>query len=498
MTDRDIAVGERLSGALQENILTLLCFDSTTAPIIANVIEPGLFDSDIYKEISKKAIEYLRQFGEAPKEHLPDLFETILTDSKNQRKADLYQQTLVNLYDFRDSVNSKFVLTQLNRFIREQRWKETLVEAVQLARDGQLDELEKKVQGTLVSQIDVFQPGIAWGKDLNRTLGFFDQLDNAFPTGIAPLDRMGIGPAPGQLLVILAPPNRGKSFFLIHLGKHSAMQRLKVLHISLEMSEEITSQRYVQAFFALTKRQPEAKYMTFVEDEMGRFMDLSLVQIERPTLVDANAEVLVSEKIKKIQSRIQLYIKRFPTGALNIGGLEAYLDSLHRLYHFTPDLVLLDYADLMQLNSAQLRTDTGFVYKELRRVAVERNIAMVTASQSNRLGEDSRVLTLKHLAEDYSKAATADDILAYCQTRAEVQLGLARLFIAKARNEEKEKQILISQCYRMGQFAMNAVEMTGDRYWDRVHTLTGGQQGEEGEEEPQQRQPRRRLPVKST
>jgi len=172
-----------------------------------------------------------------------------------------------------------------------------------------------------------------------------------------------------------------------------------------------------------------------------------------------------------MENRLKIWIKRFPTGALTIQGLETYLDAMDNYHHFQPDVIIVDYADLMSISSMNLRIETGNLYKELRRIAVERNVAVATASQSNRLGEDAKVISLKHLAEDYSKAAIADNILAYCQTSQEQKLGLARLFIAKARDEEREQTILISQCYRIGQFCMNAIPMQ-NRYWDNLEIMS--------------------------
>lgn len=271
------------------------------------------------------------------------------------------------------------------------------------------------------------------------------------------------------------------TFAMIHFGKTAARMRLKVLHISLEMSEEKMSQRYNQSLFSYTKRKTDIRYATFKKDELGRLNGLSFEELSRPSLEDSNAKQNLVKKLDKFKNRLKIYIKRFPTNSLTILGLENYLDNMERQYNFVPDLLLVDYADLMKLDNLNVRIDTGILYKELRRIAIERNIAVVTASQSNRLGEDSKVITLKHMAEDYSKAATADNIIAYCQTQAEARLGLARLFVAKARDEERELSILISQCYRMGQFHVQDIMMQ-DNYWNSLDSLTGGNSNSDEDE----------------
>jgi len=154
--------------------------------------------------------------------------------------------------------------------------------------------------------------------------------------------------------------------------------------------------------------------------------------------------------------------------SLTIDGLEAYLSMLEE-EGFIPDVLVVDFADLMKINAENIRADTGQIYKDLRRVAVERNWAVVTASQSNRTGEDARILTMKHFAEDYSKAGTADNIVTYNQTKDEKELGLARLFGLKARDERSGQIILITQSYSSGQFALDAIRLgSSKKYWDIV------------------------------
>lgn len=457
---------ENISGSLQENILTLLCFDEKNAPLIVNTVEVGMFESDFFKEVAKAAIDYYRQYKEPPKEHIADILESKMNDSKNPKTGEIYKRIITNLFHTKDSVNSIYVINQLTAFIRKQTLKSAIMEAVSQVKEGNIDSAETALNKALKTQIKVFDRGISF-TDTKKSLQFFHQNIQAYPTGIKHLDDENIGPAPGELFVILAPPNKGKTFCMVQIGKACAMARLKVLHISLEMSEPLMAQRYMQTFFSLSKRKAEITVNRFVHDERGRLTTFTTEELKRPTLQDSNMESQLTTKLNKLKNRIQLEIKRFPTGALTVDGLEAFLDGNERLYGFTPDVLLLDYADLMKLDYKNLRTSTGEIYKELRRIAVERNIALVTASQANRLGEDSRVITLKHLAEDYSKAATADNIIAYCQTPAEANLNLARLFMAKARNEERNQTILISQAYRIGQFCMDST-LINDRYWTLI------------------------------
>lgn len=479
---------EQISGSLSQNLLTLLAFDSESLPILASTLEPGMFESDFYKHICQLSLEFYREFKTAPGDHLPDLLEPKL--NQETRESEAYLKILINLFNNKDEVNRDYVLSQLNRFIRQQALKDGIITAHQYVKDGDLENAEEALNRAVSKQIKVFEPGIMVA-DTSKSLAFLNATTPAYPIGIKQLDDMDLGPARGELLVILAPANRGKTQFCAHIAKVCALNRLKVLVISLEMSEQKYTQRILQSLFAISKRQSEVVYTSFNEDEDGKLMGFRLEMVERPTLKDENIGRIITEKLSKFHNKIKILVKRFPTNALTMKGLEAYLDSLERFSNYVPDILIIDYADLMLIDAANIRVATSNVYKDLRRIAVERNIGVVSPSQANRLAEDARIITLKHLAEDYSKAATADNVIAYCQTSLEYQLGLARLFIAKARDEERDLTILISQAYKMSQFCIRS-HLISDRYWSLLDAHNN-QNDEDNGTQPPAHTPRRSL-----
>lgn len=463
---------DTLMGSAQENLLTLLCFDKSTAPIISMVLPIQLFENEYFRTIAEKAIHFYESFKDTPNEHIADLLEEKINDAKNPRSGEIYRKIILQLFENKDNVNSQYVMSELMKFIRQQRMKIAVVEAAKHIKEQRLDEAEVVMTESLKSNVDIFDRGFSI-TDTSKSLAFLRREIFAHPMGIPEFDKNELGPAPGELFVILAGPNRGKTHFLIHIGKTCVRARLKVLHISLEMSEDLISERYMQSFFSLSKREEMVELTRFRFDELNKLSRFEVEEIGRP-YIRGNPQIasLLTKELKRYEHRFKLQLKRFPTNALTVKGLEAYLDNLERFDNYTPDVMLLDYADLMRLDYQNLRTSTGEIYKELRRIGIERNFGIVTASQSNRLGEDSKVISLKHLAEDYSKAATADNIIAYCQTATEARMNLARIYVAKARNEKKDYSVLISQAYGIGQFCMDST-LVNDRYWTLIDRQSG-------------------------
>ena len=457
-----------MSGALQENVLTLLCFETDAAKTIRMAVTPQMFESRVYQDFASHAIAFLDQYGEAIGDHLPDVVEDVLRGD-DKIKITLYKRTLENLHAARAGINTKYVISKLQEFAHQQVLKSSILKAVDEIQAGRIDRAEIALQEGMRSQIASFDVGTMLS-DPSRALAFLDKVDDGMPLGIKALDSAGVMPSPGTMFLLIAPAKKGKSWFLVHAARYALMQRKKTLIVTLEMSEALYAQRVVQSLFSMTKRQATVRVPRMLrEGEHGAFMGIEFEDLERPTLAEKGVRKALEKKIKATVSGKDLIIKAFPTSSLTMQGFELYLDALERVHKFVPDVVCFDYPDLQKIDVDSLRTELGAIFKEHRGLAVRRNYALVTVTQGNRESAKARVTTDTHVAEDYSKIATADTVITYSQTNEEKRLGLARLFVANARTEEDKFTVLITQQYQMGQFAIDSVRMGGD-YWDRIES----------------------------
>lgn len=455
---------EKLSGALQENLLTLLCFDDSAAKLIRSAVTPQLFESAVFREVAGHAIDFIDQFGEAIKEHLADSLEHILT-GEDQRKASSYKRLVDNLFAAKDSIHPDYVISQLQKFVRQQNLKAAVVRAVEAIEDGRIDAAEVELQKGLNTQVVSFDLGVALG-DANSSLGFLDAVEVPLLTGIEELDRRGVGPMRKEQMVIMAPPGMGKSWALVHLGKWALLQQQTVVHITLEMSEHRVAQRYVQSFFAVSKRHADVRLPTMRKARDGSMEDVFYEQVKRLTLEDPGIRAKLQSRItREFRRRPPLIIKQFPTGMLTTQQLEAYLDGLERFHKIIPDVLIIDYPALMSVDANNLRTSLGENNKRLRGICVERNMAEIIAAQGNRDSAKAKMVDGSHASEDFSMIMTADTVLTYTQTPAEKKMGLARLFTEKARNEEGKFVSLITQAYDIGQFALDSAHLGGGDYF---------------------------------
>ena len=455
---------------LQENVLAMLCHNLEYIQTLVVNISTELFDNEVYRDIADASLLYFKKYKKPIGIHLPDVFSKKINDTKNRRQAEVYKETIIALKDLHDELDPRFVMGELNKFIKMQTTRLALKQAVELYQRGDIDAIDDLLEERRTKTIDAFDPGLMFAKDMNRTLSFLNYEEELFSSGIKELDELGISPARQELFVDVGLPNTGKTMGLIHKGKMNLLMRETVVHVSLEMSEKKCSMRYVQTLLAMAKTRRDMRMIRLDTDRNGIVSNMSISAILEgySTLQDENARGKIEKKLLKLR-RPKLVIKTFPTGMLSIDMLRAYIYNLRAYCNIHPTVLIIDYADLMSLDAKNLRVETGQIYQKLRGIAVENDFAVVTASQANRVGENVVTLTRKHLAEDFSKVAIADNVITYNQTPYEYKLGLARLYVDKARNDRKGDSILISQNYNMSQYCLQSAYLRGD-YFDALET----------------------------
>jgi hypothetical protein len=247
---------------------------------------------------------------------------------------------------------------------------------------------------------------------------------------------------------------------LIQLAKMAIIHRLRVVHISLEMSEDRSAQRYMQTLFAMAKRKEKNIVTKFERDSLGRLTGFDEREMmPKLHMQDPNLRIKLSKRIDQFGPRLlnNIIVKEFPSGHLTMRQLEAYLDGLENTERFVPDLLIVDYPDLMKLDKDNYRLSIDEVYKELRGLGGNRNMAIAVVSQSHRAAARAKHVSSDNVAEAYSKVAHADCIITYNQTMAEKKMGLARLFVSGGRNDEDQITVVVSQNYAMGIFAVDSV-----------------------------------------
>jgi archaellum biogenesis ATPase FlaH len=198
-----------------------------------------------------------------------------------------------------------------------------------------------------------------------------------------------------SLNVILAGTGAGKSLFMCHTAANALSQGNNVLYITLEMAEERIAER----------------------------IDANLFDINIDQLKSLDQEKY-QNRIKQIASKThgKLIIKEYPTAAAHSGHFRALIEELKVKRQFIPDLLIIDYLNICSSARIKLGTSANTymfvkaIAEELRGLAVEYNVPLLTATQTNRTGFDNSDVNITDTSESFGLPATSDLMFALIRT----------------------------------------------------------------------------------
>jgi hypothetical protein len=182
------------------------------------------------------------------------------------------------------------------------------------------------------------------------------------------------------------------------------------------------------------------------EDKIAQRFDSILTMIPNVKLKDKSVYPLLKERLNQVQKKFdqaQLIIKEFPVGQLTVNQVRSLLVQLKLHHDFVPDLLIVDYLELLRPNRA---IDAEYqaqerIAQELRGLAMEHNFLVWTATQTNRMGKKVATITDAELGDSYGKIRPADWAISLNQTEEEYEKGRMRVYVVKARDSKQHYRI---------------------------------------------------------
>ena len=294
--------------------------------------------------------------------------------------------------------------------VRVQEFKKFIFESADQIDSGNPDygKMQDKIK-SIVNIQSISDLGLSYF-DIDERFQKIQSLSvDRVPTGIPIVDTtLKGGLAAKELVAFAAPSGVGKSFLLVIAGAHMLKHNKNVLHYTMEMSEEITSLRYDSALLHAT----ETEILSDIEATKAR----------------------ITGKQKNIKSN--LIIKEFPTKGASVSTLRAHIQKMREQQNFLPDVIIVDYGDILKstrrYNSRY--DEQGAIFQELRGLAQEMEVPILTATQTNRGSVDKEVIGQEDLGDSYDKARIMDALFTIVQRKDEKEDGLFRIYSAKVRN----------------------------------------------------------------
>lgn len=471
-------MGDILTTAIQEGLLALICFDdSPAAKSVRSLIHPKQFDP-YFRDVADAANNYYERYKKPPGDHTMDLVDAIKARKKDS--AEVFDRILDSMnatkrrFDAKTGMNREYLMTRASVFIRTQKIKATIDRTIDLGREAEVGNEAALVEAEALmaavgkgTQLETMSPGLLLN-DPAQALSFHNRDETHYcPLGIPELDRLRLGPARKKYHLTLAETNVGKTWFAVHKGKMGIRSGYSVLHVTCEMPEEEVAQRYVQSLCSVSSDDAEIIVRHFEKDELGRIIGHKSKELHRLSLKNKNAYKKLLKKLEPLRRRPRLWIKEFPSGTLTVRMLNAYLDYMESVNSFIPDLMIVDYPDLFDHDTKNIRNELTKIAVDLRGIAGTRNMMVCGYSQVNE-AKQGKMIRTGRASEARGKEHTADIVLTLNQTEAEYDLGFMRIGSPKVRGNKKNVKVLLSQNLAIGQFAIDSALMLEENYWDMI------------------------------
>ena len=375
MSDRSTL--SQFGHVFQSKIISSLVSDKKFIQTISDILEPDYFDSDSNKWLCKTIRDYFFEYKTTP---TLEVMKVKIDEVENEILQVSVVDNLKESWRNIKSTDLKFVQEQTLEFCRNQVMKHAIMDSVDLIEVGQYDQIKKLVDNAMKAGAD---------RDLGHDyiVGIEERLNQSarvtVKTGWDPIDEvMDGGLGAGELGVVVAPAGIGKSWCL------------------LELNENYVGLRYDTVFSGVTTS------------------DIQFYQED------------VKKKIDQLKGT--LLIKYFPTKSASVQTLTSHLSQIE-IQQQTPDLIIVDYADILKGIGTEKRHVLENIYEDLRGLAGEMDCPIWTASQANRSSLEEDVIDASNVAEAYSKVMIADFVVSVSRKVEDKIANTGRFHVIKNR-----------------------------------------------------------------
>jgi len=314
---------------------------------------------------------------------------------------------LINEIKSKSDVDTDYLIKESEKWCRDRAVYNAIMESIQIIDGKDKEKTEGAIPEILSTALGVsFDQAVGhdYIDNSDDRFDFYNRTENRIPFDLDYFNKITKGGLPNKTLnIALAGTGVGKSLFMCHCAASVLEQGKNVLYVTMEMAEERIAERID-----------------------ANLMDLPIQQLE--TL----PKNVFDNKIQKIATGTigKLIVKEYPTGAAHVGHFRALLNELKLKKNFLPDIIYVDYLNICA--SSRMKGMGGSINsysyikaiaEELRGLAVEFNVPIVSATQTTRSGFSNTDVGLEDTSESFGLPATADLMFALISTEELDELG---------------------------------------------------------------------------
>ena len=390
---------EKVETTILRNLLFNNDYCRKVLPFIKNEYFENLHEKVVFEEICKFIVAYEQL---ASKEVL--LIET-------EKRTDITEDTYKTICDYVSNLDilpadTNWVTDTTEKWCRDRAIYLALMESIKIA-DGQDDKKNRDAIPTILQEALSISfddhIGHDYLNDYEDRFNSYHRKENKIPFDLDYFNKITKGGIPNKTLnIALAGTGVGKSLFMCHFAASVLLQGKNVLYITLEMAEEKIAER----------------------------IDANLLNVNIKD-IETLPKMMFDTKINSIAKKTQgtLIIKEYPTASAHAGHFRALLNELSLKKSFRPDIIFIDYLNIC--GSSRYKSNFSVnsysyikaIAEELRGLAVEANVPIVSATQTTRSGFSSSDPDLTDTSESFGLPATADLMFALISTEELEQLG---------------------------------------------------------------------------
>jgi replicative DNA helicase len=405
---------------LEATILRNLFYNEEFTRKVLPFIKEEYFTDKVEKIIFKQIESFVNKYNNLP------TYESVvidLSESKNITEVDL--KSSIELLDGlkenkNDTIEIKWLTEQTEKFCQDRAIYNAIMESVQILdnnkrANGEIPQLLSDALGvTFDTNI-----GHDYINDFEGRFDFYHRKEEKIKFDLDMFNKITKGGLPNKTLnIALAGTGVGKSLFMCHVAAGALSQGKNVLYITLEMAEEKIAER----------------------------IDANLLNIDISDLHSISREDY-ERKIGVLRAKTngKLIIKEFPTAAANALHFRGLLSDLQLKKNFRPDIIMIDYLNICSSSrvkpGANVNTYSYIksIAEELRGLAVEYNLPIISATQTTRSGFSSSDPGLEDTSESFGLPATADFMFALISTEELEQLG--QIMVKQLKNRYNDPNV---------------------------------------------------------
>ena len=396
---------------IEETILrNLICNEQYYRKVVP-FIKADYFQEYNEKILFEEIADFSVKYDKAPTKEVL----TINLQSRGDLTEETFKDTLSGLNSLSDDwIDYDWLLDATEKWCQDKAIYNALMQSIKIA-DGGDKKLDK---GSIPS---ILQDALAVSFDEHIGHDYIEQADDRYefyhrkeekiPFDLEKFNYITKGGLPNKTLnIALAGTGVGKSLFMCHMAGSALSQGYNVLYITCEMAEEKIAER----------------------------IDANLLNVSVKDIIDI-PEVLFRSKVQEISKKTQgkLIIKEYPTASAHAGHFRALLNDLQLKKDFKPDLIFVDYLNICASVRYKGAIVNSYTYvkaiaEELRGLAVETNLPIISATQTTRAGFGNSDPDLTDTSESFGLPATADFMFALISTEELEEQG--RIMVKQLKN----------------------------------------------------------------